>query len=60
MNGAGPEGAKEEEGEGDGEGEWVEYVDSLGRSRRCLREDLPEMKKRDRDMATAPASRSER
>ncbi len=34
---------------GDG-GDWVEYVDSLGRSRKCLKEDLPEMIKRDRDM----------
>lgn len=37
--------------EGD-EGEWAEYVDSLGRSRRCLKEDLPEMMRRDRDMIT--------
>ena len=25
-------------------GEWVEYVDSFGRTRRCAKEDLPHMK----------------
>lgn len=33
--------------------EWVEWVDSLGRSRRCLKEELPEMMRKDRDMASA-------
>ncbi len=42
------------------EGEWVEYVDSLGRSRRCLREDLAEMERRDEDLAAASARRSQR
>ena len=32
------------EGVAEEEGEWVEYVDSFGRSRRCPREDLPHMK----------------
>ena len=41
----------EEEGEGVEEGEeWVEYQDSLGRSRRCLRKDLPHMRKLDRQL----------
>ena len=35
------------------EGDWVEYVDSLGRSRRCLREDLDKMKERDIMAATS-------
>ena len=30
----------------------MEYVDSLGRSRRCLREDLEEMRRRDKEMVT--------
>ena len=47
---------EEEEEEG-----WVEYVDSLGRSRRCLKEDLPDMMRRDREMAaTAPPRQSRR
>ena len=41
----------EEEGEGVEEGEeWVEYQDSLGRSRRCLRKDLPHMRELDRQL----------
>ena len=44
------EGPGDDAGEGE-EGEWVEYVDSLGRSRRCLREDLAEMQQRDKDLA---------
>ena len=27
--------------------EWVEYVDSFGRSKMCLRKDLPQMKEKD-------------
>ena len=60
AEGAGPvksegkEGAKEEECES---GEWVEYVDSLGRSRRCLKEDLEEMVRRDKEMATSHTNR---
>ncbi|KAL6457949.1 hypothetical protein MHYP_G00331790 [Metynnis hypsauchen] len=30
--------------------EWVDYVDALGRSRRCLRKDLPEFQKLDQDL----------
>lgn len=29
--------------------EWVEYVDALGRSRKCLRKDLPDFQKMDQD-----------
>ncbi|XP_056130454.1 coiled-coil domain-containing protein 174 [Lampris incognitus] len=29
--------------------EWVDYVDALGRSRRCMKRDLPEFKKMDQD-----------
>jgi len=42
-----------------GDGEWVEYVDSLGRSRRCLREDLEEMERRDRDLREWAPPRSD-
>ena len=45
-------GGDEEEGGGEREEEWVEYQDSLGRTRRCLKEDLPHMKELDRQMAT--------
>ena len=39
------EGARERgrEGEAEEEGEWVECVDSFGRTRRCLKDDLPHM-----------------
>ncbi|XP_076870672.1 coiled-coil domain-containing protein 174 [Brachyhypopomus gauderio] len=30
--------------------EWVDYVDALGRSRKCLRKDLPEFQKMDQDL----------
>nr|XP_033781849.1 coiled-coil domain-containing protein 174 isoform X2 [Geotrypetes seraphini] len=30
--------------------EWVDYVDSLGRSRRCMRKDLPDLQKLDKDL----------
>ncbi|KAM3877841.1 coiled-coil domain-containing protein 174 [Diretmus argenteus] len=30
--------------------EWVDYVDALGRSRRCMKKDLPEFKKMDQDL----------
>ncbi len=30
----------------------VEYVDSLGRSRRCLKEDLPRLQEMDRGLVT--------
>lgn len=32
------------------EGEWVEYVDSFGRTRRCPKEDLPHMKRAEERM----------
>ncbi|KAK3754867.1 hypothetical protein QZH41_011341 [Actinostola sp. cb2023] len=32
------------------EEEWVDYVDSLGRSRRCLRKDLKELQQMDKDI----------
>ncbi|XP_029989841.1 coiled-coil domain-containing protein 174 isoform X2 [Sphaeramia orbicularis] len=30
--------------------EWVDYVDSLGRSRRCMKKDLPDFHKMDQDL----------
>ncbi|XP_030062808.1 coiled-coil domain-containing protein 174 isoform X2 [Microcaecilia unicolor] len=30
--------------------EWVDYVDSLGRSRRCMRKDLPDLQKLEKDL----------
>ncbi|KAM7422482.1 hypothetical protein PAMA_010500 [Pampus argenteus] len=30
--------------------EWVDFVDALGRSRRCMKKDLPEFKKLDQDL----------
>ncbi|KAM4023557.1 coiled-coil domain-containing protein 174 [Anomaloglossus baeobatrachus] len=30
--------------------EWVDYVDSLGRSRRCMKKDLPDLEKMDKDL----------
>ncbi|KAG8435896.1 hypothetical protein GDO86_007115, partial [Hymenochirus boettgeri] len=30
--------------------EWVDYVDTLGRSRRCMKKDLPELFKMDREL----------
>lgn len=40
------------------DGEWVEYTDCLGRTRKCLKEDLDFFKKKDQDLAgsvSAPA-----
>ena len=37
--------------------EWVEYVDSFGRSRSCLRKDLPQFMKQDQQLE---AKREER
>ncbi|XP_078373818.1 coiled-coil domain-containing protein 174-like isoform X2 [Oculina patagonica] len=34
------------------EEEWVDYVDSLGRERRCLRKDLKHLQDMDKDMST--------
>ncbi|KAM9483032.1 coiled-coil domain-containing protein 174 [Clarias gariepinus] len=30
--------------------EWVDYIDALGRSRKCLRKDLPQFQKMDQDL----------
>ncbi|KAM8757482.1 coiled-coil domain-containing protein 174 isoform 2-T2 [Acanthopagrus schlegelii] len=30
--------------------EWVDYVDALGRSRKCMKKDLPDFKKMDQDL----------
>ena len=45
VEGGEEEGGAAEEGE-----EWVEYQDSLGRSRRCLKKDLPHMRELDRQL----------
>ncbi|XP_014213538.1 coiled-coil domain-containing protein 174 [Copidosoma floridanum] len=34
----------------DSDSEWVEYTDCFGRSRKCLREDLPKMREKDDDL----------
>ena len=49
---------QEEEEKEEESREWVEYVDSLGRSRRCLKEDLEDMRRRDLEMrgGVSPAS----
>ena len=39
------------------EEEWVEYVDSFGRSRSCLRKDLPQFMKQDQQMETKKEER---
>lgn len=41
------------------EGDWVEYTDSLGRTRRCLRTDLEFFKKRDESLIDTPALKTE-
>lgn len=43
-------GGEEEEGAVEEGEEWVEYQDSLGRSRRCLKKDLPHMRELDRQL----------
>lgn len=40
-------------------GEWVEYTDCLGRTRKCLKEDLEFFKKKDIDLSGAVAARQE-
>ena len=30
--------------------EWVDYVDALGRTRKCMKRDLPGLKRQDKDM----------
>lgn len=41
------------------DGEWVEYTDCLGRTRKCLKEDLDFFKKKDIDLAGNVAARQE-
>ncbi|XP_040014381.1 coiled-coil domain-containing protein 174 [Xiphias gladius] len=40
--------------------EWVDYVDALGRSRRCMKKDLPEFKKMDQDLKGKGKASSEK
>lgn len=35
---------------------WVEYTDSLGRTRTCMKKDLEKMQRRDKEMGILPAS----
>ncbi|XP_046566196.1 LOW QUALITY PROTEIN: coiled-coil domain-containing protein 174-like [Haliotis rubra] len=39
--------------------EWVDYTDSLGRSRRCMKKDLPQLIQQDKDMAEVRGLKSE-
>ncbi|XP_014677167.1 PREDICTED: coiled-coil domain-containing protein 174-like [Priapulus caudatus] len=41
------------------EAEWVDYTDALGRSRRCLKKDLPDVIKMDRDLGRGAEERAE-
>ncbi|CAI9534718.1 unnamed protein product [Staurois parvus] len=40
--------------------EWVDYVDSLGRSRRCMKKDLPDLLKMDKDLKGKKAAAQEK
>ncbi|XP_035009222.1 coiled-coil domain-containing protein 174 isoform X2 [Hippoglossus stenolepis] len=40
--------------------EWVDYVDAWGRSRRCMKKDLPDFKKMDHDLTGKGKSSSEK
>ncbi|XP_069563807.1 coiled-coil domain-containing protein 174 [Brachyistius frenatus] len=40
--------------------EWVDFVDALGRSRRCMKKDLPEFKKLDQDFKRKGSASSEK
>lgn len=40
-------------------GEWVEYTDCLGRTRKCLKEDVEFFKKKDGELAETVAQRNE-
>ncbi|XP_057183800.1 coiled-coil domain-containing protein 174 isoform X2 [Triplophysa rosa] len=40
--------------------EWVDYVDALGRSRRCLRKDLPDFQKMDQDLQSKRVTGADR
>uniref|UniRef100_W5K3Q5 Coiled-coil domain containing 174 n=1 Tax=Astyanax mexicanus TaxID=7994 RepID=W5K3Q5_ASTMX len=42
------------------EEEWVDYVDALGRSRKCLRKDLPEFQKMDQDLQSKKVTGADR
>lgn len=39
--------------------DWVEYTDCLGRTRKCLKEDVDFFKKKDLDLADTVAKRNE-
>lgn len=41
------------------DGEWTEYTDCLGRTRKCLREDLDFFKKKDRELAITANDRND-
>ncbi|RUS90746.1 hypothetical protein EGW08_001457 [Elysia chlorotica] len=41
------------------EDEWVDFVDSLGRDRRCMKKDLSLLMKKDQDLALAQAKKSQ-
>lgn len=43
----------------DESGDWVEYTDCLGRTRKCLKEDVDFFKKKDLDLADTVAARKE-
>ncbi|XP_051563498.1 coiled-coil domain-containing protein 174-like isoform X2 [Myxocyprinus asiaticus] len=40
--------------------EWVDFVDALGRSRRCLRKDLPDFQKMDQDLQSKRVTGADR
>lgn len=42
------------------DGDWVEYTDCLGRTRKCLKEDLEFFKKKDIDLADTVAARQDK
>lgn len=44
----------------DDDEKWTEYTDCLGRTRKCLKEDLEFFKRKDRDLEDAAKSRGER
>ncbi|XP_011210315.2 coiled-coil domain-containing protein 174 [Bactrocera dorsalis] len=51
------ESESEDEVASDEEEDWVEYTDCLGRTRKCLREDLETIKKRDAELAATMPER---
>ncbi|ESO85019.1 hypothetical protein LOTGIDRAFT_236038 [Lottia gigantea] len=40
--------------------EWVDYIDTLGRSRRCLRKDLPVLIEQDKKFSKQPGAQNEK